>query len=334
MNSPANDCEGQTENKLDVNDDANTLESPETTGIVTTDAVSDTTSEPCDEPSNPINKAIHPPPSKIELLRDRCLEILGGEAHNWIALIVLILVVIDGAFFFFLLIGAHNMCDTPSRTDCDPRNWWYNFSIQFLNVLFTYLAIVSLPWKLAHAAHLLPATRSRSCNVGLDLYGQPSNEIWYHICPKRRRWMVGFLLVNSLTQYANQVTRIVYYNYNLQNTYPGVLWTNLFFVLSFACAGVAGLFQLREETLLRKQRPQEFPPGPVEIAKKYLETVMCTGTKRLDEDSTGVQEDSAAEDLEDPRPLPEREENERRRCFHRVHKWFLSNRTSLDMWGL
>ena len=36
------------------------------------------------------------------------------------------------------------MC-TPVEGRCEPRNWWYNLSIQVLNVLFTYGVLVTMP---------------------------------------------------------------------------------------------------------------------------------------------------------------------------------------------
>ena len=83
-----------------------------------------------DETSNPSAvqievEEIDPPPSRLELGRDAWLKFLGGPIHFWIGMIVLLLVIVDGAFFFFLLIGAHRMC--RPRTDCEPRNWWYNW---------------------------------------------------------------------------------------------------------------------------------------------------------------------------------------------------------------
>lgn len=106
----------------------------------------------------PLSKLIDPPPSRSEILRDKWLDFLSGRVHFWIGVTVMTLIIIDGALFFLLAIGAHNMC-TP-RFNCNPRNWWYNFSIQFLNVLFTYLATISLPWRLSNAAHLYNSSSS------------------------------------------------------------------------------------------------------------------------------------------------------------------------------
>jgi len=212
---------------------------------------------------------LDPPPSRSEILRDKCLNFFSGKVYFWIGVAVITLVVIDGAFFFFLFIGAHNMC-TP-RTNCNPRNWWYNFSIQFLTVLFTYLAIITLPWRLSHAAHLYNSSRkyNRSSEVGLDLYGQPTEKIWYHIPQSRRENIIFFLILNTLTQYANQASRIIFYNFELQDVYPGKLWTLLFFVLSMVFGAVGGFLQLHAELKLRKEHPDKFPSNLFEILREY-----------------------------------------------------------------
>ncbi|KAL9183316.1 hypothetical protein ACHAXT_005103 [Thalassiosira profunda] len=270
-----------------------------------------------------IEMEIDPPPSRLELGRDAWLRFLGGPIHFWIGMIVLLLVIVDGAFFFFLLIGAHRMC--RPRTDCEPRNWWYNWSIQFLNVLFTYLASISLPWRLSNAMHLFRS--KRPSKAGLDLYGRATvEEIWYHLPQRKRRWIVACLTANSLTQYANQATRIVYYNYELQAAPPGSIWTNVFFVASMGFAAVGGFCQLREEIKLRRGHPERFPPHPLHIAAKYLRRVVCR------EKADG--EDAEDGDAEDPRPLPDREESERRRCLRGLRKWLKNDQTSLDLWGL
>lgn len=212
------------------------------------------------------------------------------------------------------------------RTDCEPRNFWYNWSIQFLNVLFTYLATISLPWRISNAAHLLGTKRQST--PGLDLYGQPTEEIWYHIRQCRRVWIVLFLIANTLTQYANQATRIVYYSYELQDTPPGNIWTNVFFVSSMLFAAIGGFCQLYEETRLRNDHPKRFPPGLVQVARRYIRVVFCRKKRMSD-----ISSDDGGE-VEDPRPLPIREESERRRCLHNVRKWFKADKTSLGLWGL
>ena len=265
---------------------------------------------------------LDPPASPLEKMRDWWLRFLGGKVHFWIGVVVMIFIIADGAFFFFLLVGAHGLC--RPRTDCDPRNWWYNFSIQFLNVLFTYLATITLPWRISNAVHLFG--KRRSSKPGLDLYGQPTEEIWYHCRRAKRKVVVVLLLLNSGTQWANQASRIVFYSYELQDSFPGSLWTNIFFVSSMLCAGIAGFAQLHEEMKVRREHQDRFPPGLVDIVKHYLKVVCCQKNQCNSEECEG--------DVEDQRPLPEREESERKRCLHGLRKLLVNDKTSLDLWGL
>ena len=138
---------------------------------------------------------------------------------------MLFLVVVDGAFFFSLLIGAHGVC-TP-RTDCDPRNWWNNLSIQLLVVLFTYMAVITMPWRYTHALHLFGLCCPRRSNDdGKNIYGLDDDDVWFHIPLFTKRCIIVLLLLNCIAQYLNQVTRIVYYSYELsQATVAGRAWT-------------------------------------------------------------------------------------------------------------
>ena len=106
-----------------------------------------------EEPEGVDYSTLSPSRSSGERSRDALLRLLDGTIFQYLGLMVLFLVVVDGAFFFFLLIGAQRMC--RPRTDCDPRNGWYNISIQILNILFTYMATVSMPWRCTNAIHLL-----------------------------------------------------------------------------------------------------------------------------------------------------------------------------------
>ena len=266
-------------------------------------------------------ETIDPPSSRYEKIRDRFYSYTDGPVQFWLGLIVMFLVVLDGAFFFFLLVGWQAMC-TP-RMNCEPRNWWYNWSIQVLNVLFTYLATVSLPWRVSNAIHLFG--KKRSSKPGLGVYGNPTEEIWYHISETGRKIIVALLIMNTLTQYANQATRIIYYNYERQSTWPGFFWTNLFFGLSMACAGVAGAIQIYLEERIRKQNPDRFTPGLPSIIGQYLQVVLCR--KKVNNSDV-----SSAD--EDPRPLYEREESARGRFNKGVGKLFRVDKTTLDLWGL
>ena len=261
-----------------------------------------------EDPEGVDYSTLSPSRSSGERSRDALLRLLDGTIFQYLGLMVLFLVVVDGAFFFFLLIGAQRMC--RPRTDCDPRNGWYNISIQILNILFTYMATVSMPWRCTNAIHLFGmGCPMRSNAKGKNLYGLDVNEIWFHVPIARRRGIIIFLLLNCLTQYANQVTRIVYFSYSLQNQSPGNIWTNgtyhtcmvssllcnngrqlmdhdsilnqfnsiqsnsiyvVFFASSMICAAIGGGWQGYEESILRKADPVLFPPGPLQLAKQYL----------------------------------------------------------------
>ena len=295
-------------------------------------SVSSPSTAPATDTIIPLSE-LDPPPSRSEILRDKWLESLSGKIHFWVGVTVMALIIIDGAFFFFLLIGAQNMC-TP-RTNCNPRNWWYNFSIQFLNVLFTYLATISLPWRLSNAAHLFNGSgkHNRSSDAGLDLYGRPTEKIWYHISQSRRRLIVFFLILNSLTQYANQASRIIYYSFELQNVFPGTLWTNLFFMLSMMCAAVAGFLQLHAEMGLRKVHPETFPPIATlfETLGGYLSKVRNIGRRTQEEGEDDDEEPTRDGDVEE-----DRRKLERRRSFfvRNIHNFFSNVEPSLGLWGL
>lgn len=145
---------------------------------------------------------IDPPRTPREIGRDYVLAWLDGRFFQVLDMIVFILVIADGAFFFFLLMGWQAMC-TP-RQDCEPRNWWYNWSVQVLTGLFTYMVTVSFPWRLANFWHTV-GLGYRKNTPGLDLYGLPTKDIWFHIPLCRRLWIIIILLLNVFTQYANQV---------------------------------------------------------------------------------------------------------------------------------
>jgi len=202
-------------------------------------------------------------------MRDSILKALDHPFAQAMGIVVLLLVIIDGALFFFLLVGWQSMC--RPRVDCEPRNWWYNFSVQLLTALFTYMAVASMPWRCTNFLHISGlACPRRENSPGHDLYGQVNiDDPWYSIPRSRRLGITLLLLANCITQFANQATRMVYYNFELQNDFPGNLWTNVFFGSSFLCAAMAGAWLAYETSRLRKQSPNRFGPGPIDLAKQF-----------------------------------------------------------------
>jgi hypothetical protein len=216
---------------------------------------------------------LYPPESCGERFRDSILRTLDHPFFQALGLAVLFLVIVDGAFFFFLLLGWQSLC--RPRTDCEPRNWWYNCSIQILNVLFTYMATASMPWRSTNFLHIcgLGCPR-RQKDPGHDLYGRVApSDVWFHIPLRKRLGITVVLLLNCLTQYANQATRIRYHSFEMQNEAPGNIWTNVFFAASFLFAGIGGAWMGYEVYALRKADPQhQFGPGPVELARTFYDS--------------------------------------------------------------
>jgi hypothetical protein len=215
---------------------------------------------------------IDPPPSRGENSRDWILSTLDRPFFQALGLLVLFFVISSGALFFFFLMGWQTVC--RPRTDCEPRNWWLNWAIQVLNVCFTYTAFISLPWRATNAIHTFGwGCPYRRNDVGYDLYGLPTQDIWFHVPLFRRGGILVILILNCVTQYANQATRIKYYSYDLADVSPGNIWTNVFFVSSFAFSGIGGAWLLYEYGKVRKAHPANtFDPGPVDMARiKYGE---------------------------------------------------------------
>lgn len=241
----------------------------------------------------------HLKPSFTENIRDDILRWLDGVFFQILGVLVLFLVIADGAFFFFLLLGWQAMCDTPDRQNCEPRNWWYNFSVQFLTVLFTYMVTVSMPWRCANFIHTVGwSCPHRPNHVGLDLYGQPSNDIWFHLPLTRRAGIEVILLLNCLTQYLNQVTRAIFHDFYSQDTGSGVIWVNVFFASSFLCAFVGFVWQVIEERKLRRQFPGKFAPGVIEWINHHY-TRFCAKKEEEEEESEQEPELQVVE-YEDP----------------------------------
>ena len=242
---------------------------------------------------------LDPKMSLAEDWRDHLLRLLDGRFFQAIGLTVLLLIVADGAFFFFLLMGWHNMC-TP-RTDCEPRNYWYNVSVQFLTALFTYTAFISMPWRCVNALHVFGCSCPRRRNsVGSDLYGFHSSDVWFHIPLRKRCWIISFLLLNCLTQFANQYTRLVYSTFDAQNTTPGNIWTGVFFLCSMLCAAIGGAWLVYEESEVRRSSPPgTFPPGFLQVIGKFFQRCRTKKKEPLESDLGEV----AFEESE--RPVPE-----------------------------
>mmetsp|Transcript_16922 Transcript_16922/g.24826 ORF Transcript_16922/g.24826 Transcript_16922/m.24826 type:complete len:359 (-) Transcript_16922:177-1253(-) len=269
---------------------------------------------------------LDPPPSKSELFRDCILDCLETRVKRIISSVALFLVIVDGAFMFFLMAGWHNMCEP--KLDCEPRNFWVNMSIQILNVLFTYLVTISLPWRMTMICRLYGDSCGREpirpLSVGLDLYGRPTELIWFHIPISRLKIIILLLIANTLTQYANQVTRIVYYSYDLSNNAPGNIWVNVFFAASISCSVLAGIVQIHAENVLRKANPEKFPADLVTLYSTAFYENYVVFTEWMSEKCGSLPTAK--------KKVPKMPDVGS--YWTRFKKWFRNDRPSLAAWGL
>jgi len=232
-----------------------------------------------------------PPITGSEHFRDALLRFLDSKLVQYLGLAVLFVVVVDGAFFFCLMIGAQTLC-TP-RFDCQPRNAAYNAAVQILIGLFTYMAIISMPWRAAQFLHVAGwGCPHRSNEISCNVYGIPDDpDIWCYIPLKRRMGILIVLILHCVTQFIMQATRIVYPDYESSNTVQGKLWTEGFFVATFACFAIGAGWILYEEGLLRTERPGQFGPGPIDSLKQAIADYRARKAEPQAEATTGDDDD-------------------------------------------
>ena len=96
--------------------------------------------------------------------------------------------------------------------------------------------------------------------AGCDFYGRSTTAVWFHIPQAHRKRIMPLLLGNTFGQFANQATRCVYNTFDAQYSYPGSLWTSVFFGQNFLCALAGVLYRAVQEQQLRRSQPNLFPP--------------------------------------------------------------------------
>jgi len=253
---------------------------------------------------------LDPPRSCGEKFRDIILRILDHRIFQLMGIITLILIVVDGAFFFFLLLGWHGLCsedDDPStsRNDCPMRNELYIASVQLLNALFTYQAFETVTWRLANFIHASGCSNHRDNSDGHDLYGRPTKDMWFHVPRKRRIGISVVLLLNCGSQFLNQCSRFYFVSFEEQASYPGMLWTNLFFCLA-ALFGAVGAFWYvyEEQMLIRAHPPGTFPPGLIQVVQSNLKRYICKNDKEILTPTTVTSPGYAGGDVDETHQRP------------------------------
>jgi len=212
------------------------------------------------------------PITASEQFRDGLLRFLDSLLVQYLGIIVLLLIVVSGAMMVFFMLGWHTLCP-KNEPSCPIQNTMVNVSIQILCGLFTYQAIVSMPWRCVQFLHVTGwSCPNRSNDLGCNVYGIPNDpDIWCHIPLRRRLGILILLLLNCVTQFINQGTRIYYASYEASQTTAGKIWTNTFFVAAFLCAGIAAGWTLYEEGKVREAHPNQFGPGLIDSIKQTIQ---------------------------------------------------------------
>ena len=152
---------------------------------------------------------------------------------------------------FLFIADAHNLCDSPAKNNCEPRNFLMNLDIQILTGLFTIKALICFPWRAAALWHLLsnhtptrlrhnPYFPARGNALGHDFFGQLTEEPFFHIPHRPRLWLALLNVGDCIFQFLNQCTRVYFYTYARATTAPGNFWVDLFWPCSFVCGVVGG----------------------------------------------------------------------------------------------
>ncbi|KAL1506946.1 hypothetical protein AB1Y20_007810 [Prymnesium parvum] len=251
------------------------------------DRIPPTEVAPYPSPVAPVNRSARgailsqPPPdaTELELVRDTVLVFLvTARVFVYLAGVWALLVLAWGAFLAFLLLGwtgiepyncpgqpglLFNTANWTGSGECVSAMDWFNVCIQILTLLFTYVAFITLPWRLANYVHL--RGRHRSCDVGLDFYGRPSDGVWFHTPLPPRRKIVRLLLLNTVFTLLAQLARLIWSDYTSSQSMPGAIFINLTFVSAVVFGIWSGALQGAVEGSVRKANPGRFPPTLGEV---------------------------------------------------------------------
>ena len=146
---------------------------------------------------------------------------------------------------------------------CNDNQWWFNTCMKVFVVLFSYVNFLPIPWRLAILHHVYCS--HRPSEAGVDFYGRPSDSLWFNIPRKKRRKIAIGLNLAWMAHFACVATHIVWAEFIQGQTWPGVLYHNLPFVLSITFQVIAAVVQSRAEARLIAEQPERFPQKPMKI---------------------------------------------------------------------
>ena len=144
---------------------------------------------------------------------------------------------------------------------CSLNQWWFNACIKVFVLLFSYVNFLPIPWRLASAHHVYCS--HRPSEAGVDFYGRPTDAMWFNIPKRTRRKIAVGLNLAWMSHFACVATHLVWSEYIQGQTFPGLLYHNLPFVMSIFFQVSAAVAQTRAENVLIAEQPERFPPRPI-----------------------------------------------------------------------
>ena len=144
---------------------------------------------------------------------------------------------------------------------CSLNQWWFNACIKVFVLLFSYVNFLPIPWRLASAHHVYCS--HRPSEAGVDFYGRPTDAMWFNIPKRTRRKIAVGLNLAWMSHFACVATHLVWSEYIQGQTFPGLLYHNLPFVMSIFFQVSAAVAQTRAENVLIAEQPERFPQHPI-----------------------------------------------------------------------
>lgn len=211
---------------------------------------------------------------------DRIFDFCALPIFWYAGIVWLVGVVVTGALLVFLLIPG--VCNTqgsgPKELYCRQFS---SDNIQVLLALFTAINLYGFPLRCARLyavlrypdrsgidfrGNIVPTERPRTL---LEESYDPST--FYYMAWSTKLSISVALLLSTLAQFVNQVFRLMYNTYMLSNKYPGTLWCNLFFAMSFFFMAIGGGIEGSADGKIRAEYPDKFPPiAPMVIGAKIM----------------------------------------------------------------
>ena len=134
---------------------------------------------------------------------------------------------------------------------------WINICMQVFTGLFSYLNLLTMPWRLSIAIHHWHP--HRSSKPGHDFYGRDTDALWFHTPPRGRSAICALLLSLSSTMRLRRVA-LVWSDYASSNDFTrGGAPVNITFVSPSSAASQREHSGGGLEKRIRKAEPGRFP---------------------------------------------------------------------------